>query len=691
MNTTQFAAALRGGLAAIALAAGGGAYAQVDVPASLETLAGVRPPDPSGTEAGQSVQLSDYVTDRASLLKLGRALFWDMQVGSDGKTACASCHFNAGANQRLKNTSAPGANGVFDKPANSAHWGPNHQLVNADFPLHVLTDPLDRDSAIISTTDDVIGGQGVFHRLFGAKKAKSRFDKCASVDDPLFNVGGVNVRLATGRKTPTAINAALNHRNFWDGRANNVFNGFSPFGDRDPDAGIFVTADPSGVPYASPAKVRLSLRDASAASQAVGPPLSGVEMSCGGRVYADIARRVLGKRVLNSQQVSKTDSVFPGWSRPASRPTYKALIMKTFDPRLWNATVDVNLDPNNLSSPRFHQIEANFALFFGLAVQEYEATLISDQAPLDLHLQGIAPLGAQELAGLDIFTGKGKCVNCHGGPELSNAATRARRNLNGLVERMAMGDGGVAIYDDGFYNIGVRPTAEDLGVGGTDPWGNPLSFTRQYRNILLGGNAPDSFNVDVCSFEVPFTNPCDPNTPPTPDFRDAVDGAFKTPSLRNIALLGPYFHNGSRATLEQVVEFYNRGGDRRGPHGNDTTGFGPNGSNLDPDIETLGLTAQEQADLVAFLRNALTDPRVAWERAPFDHPSLRVRDGHVGDEYWVAPSSTGTPAQGIDLVRNLQAVGKNGRGVSQGPLQPFDAFLNAPPAVNSDPAPTPSL
>ena len=49
--------------------------------------------------------LSTYVRDNAALLALGKALFWDMQVGSDGKTACASCHFHAGADHRLTNLS----------------------------------------------------------------------------------------------------------------------------------------------------------------------------------------------------------------------------------------------------------------------------------------------------------------------------------------------------------------------------------------------------------------------------------------------------------------------------------------------------------------------------------------------------------------------------------------------------------
>ena len=85
-----------------------------------------------------------------------------------------------------------------------------------------------------------------------------------------------------------------------------------------------------------------------------------------------------------------------------------------------------------------------------------------------------------------------------------------------------------------------------------------------------------------------------------------------TPSLRNVELTGPYFHNG--------------------PDGNDTTGLAPNLSNLDADIESLGLTTQENTDLVAFLKRPLTDDRVRWERGPFDHPELSVANGHLGNE-----------------------------------------------------------
>lgn len=72
----------------------------------------------------------------------------------------------------------------------------------------------------------------------------------------------------------------------------------------------------------------------------------------------------------------------------------------------------------------------------------------------------------------------------------------------------------------------------------------------------------------------------------------ADQGKFKTPGLRNIALTAPYMHDGSLATLEEVAAYFNAGG---GPH-----------TNKDPAMVPLGLTQQQQEDLVAFLR-ALTD------------------------------------------------------------------------------------
>lgn len=87
---------------------------------------------------------------------------------------------------------------------------------------------------------------------------------------------------------------------------------------------------------------------------------------------------------------------------------------------------------------------------------------------------------------------------------------------------------------------------------------------------------------------------------------------FKTPSLRNVALTGPYMHDGSLRTLRQVVEFYNRGGF---PH-----------PGIDPEIEPLGLGGQELSDLIAFLESLTGDNVGELIR---DGRSERI--GNVGD------------------------------------------------------------
>lgn len=69
----------------------------------------------------------------------------------------------------------------------------------------------------------------------------------------------------------------------------------------------------------------------------------------------------------------------------------------------------------------------------------------------------------------------------------------------------------------------------------------------------------------------------------------ATRGAFKTPTLRDVARTAPYMHDGSLATLEDVIDFYNRGG-RANP-------------NLDPDVEPLDFSDEDKKSLVAFLKS----------------------------------------------------------------------------------------
>src|SRR3989442_8283122 len=236
-------------------------------------LTGVRPVDPAN--------LGDFVRDRAAAVALGKALFWEMQTGGDGIVACASCHFNAGVDGRIRNTMAPGANGVFDITASGGISGPDAIITAADFPFHQLADPDNNASQVVFDTDDIVGSQGVFKRQFNGLTGTAE-DNCTPLADPVF---GPN-RQVTGRNAPNFITAAFNFRNFWDGRARNIFNGVNPFGPNgapvgqpeDPNVVIFRPDSTGGIQ-----PVRIQIARASLASQAVGPPNNPVEMSCAGR------------------------------------------------------------------------------------------------------------------------------------------------------------------------------------------------------------------------------------------------------------------------------------------------------------------------------------------------------------------------------------------------------------------------
>src|SRR3954447_8530343 len=69
--------------------------------------------------------LSHFVADEKAAVVLGKALFWDMQASSDNQMACASCHFHAGADNRLKNQLSPGSNNTFDPLGGSGKQGAN--------------------------------------------------------------------------------------------------------------------------------------------------------------------------------------------------------------------------------------------------------------------------------------------------------------------------------------------------------------------------------------------------------------------------------------------------------------------------------------------------------------------------------------------------------------------------------------
>lgn len=627
----------------------------VDVP-KLESLKTVPVPEPPN--------LTTFIKNKSAAIVLGKSLFWDMQVGSDGRTSCASCHFHAGADNRSKNQLSPGLHAGDTLTS----LGLNYPLQPGDYPFHKLADVNDRNSPILADTNDVTSSQGVFGTLLTNIIPRKPVDTTGSRLDSTFNIGGVNVRRVEPRNTPSVINAVFNFRNFWDGRAQNEFNGRNPFGDRDPNALVARSTSSS----ATLEKVQIT--NASLASQAVGPPLSSFEMSAGNRSFSQLGRKLLSVKPLALQQVAADDSVLASqsqWPLPGLKSNYSALIRSAFQDAWWSANnaivkIDTSGNPSiqpkpssSLGSDEFSLMEYNFPLFFGLAVQLYEATLVSDNTPVDQYLEGkVNALTDQQKLGLDVFQNKGKCINCHSGAETTNASVRNVRNQP--IERMIMGNNQIAVYDNGFYNIGVRPTAEDIGVGGQDPFGKPLSMTKLKQQQVANG-APAPMIPAKPGENIPAA-------PLNPNERAAVNGAFKTPPLRNVELTAPFFHNGGQLTLRQVVDFYNRGGDFHEV----------NQADLDPDIENLGLTETEKDALVAFLRG-LTDERVRYRRAPFDHPQLFITNGQVGNQNGVTNDGTG---KAVDAILNIPAIGRNGSS----PLPTFlgvNAAASAPLSVTS--------
>ena len=654
---------------------------------------------------------------KKKLVVLGKALFWDMQIGSDGVQACASCHFHAGADHRITNQLNPGLNrvsgsqikirnainptqltGNADRFFDPTGPGVSGTLTGAHFPFFK-----DGDAAATNApnfgNNDIASSQGVhagdFVSLNGTRVEAGNY---LPNDPEGFNFGGATVRRVPPRNTPSAIGAVFNLRNFWDGRANLFFNGVNPFGMLDTNARVTIT---NPTTFAQ-SRIRVMIPFSSLASQAVGPPGSPFEMSLTNRTFQHIAEKVLKPlppspatpptttqfRPLDRQAIASDDSVFspPAIGKPAGyiatggkglNESYINLIKEIFQDKYWRA---------DNSGTNLTVMKKNFALFFGLAVQAYEATLIPDQTPVDdllRRLNGALPNPAAPndpvQRGLAVFlSGRAGCSGCHVGSETTSATVS---NLSGfgnpaavveagvaipevaLAERMPMGDGSISAYDSGFYNIGVRPTADDLSI--FNRFGQiPFSFSMLAKEIRSGNPNVAAVNSLLLSgtlrlpsapnnlAPLPFaiTVGCDPGRPGRalgivngllcPPFsateRVAVRGSFKTPGLRNLTLTGPYFHNGSKKSIEEVLEFYNAGG-----HFN--LDFNPDNcaansltcrkGQVDFDAEikagairTAAEGSTEFDDVVAFLK-ALTDSRVAHESAPFDHPQLCLPHG----------------------------------------------------------------
>jgi cytochrome c peroxidase len=183
-----------------------------------------------------------------------------------------------------------------------------------------------------------------------------------------------------------------------------------------------------------------------------------------------------------------------------------------------------------------------------MAIAAFERTLVSRNAPLDHFLTGDRnALTKDGKKGLKIFTGKGKCTECHYGMNL---------------------------IDDKFHALNV-PEHPDFQ-------NNPrVAATRRFVAKLNKFEGYRTLDEDPGRYLI---------TKNKVDWR-----AFKTPTLREITNTGPYMHNGIFETLDEVIEFFDKGG------GNGNTALKP-----------LGLTIEEKRFLKKFLQEALSGERIVF-------------------------------------------------------------------------------
>jgi cytochrome c peroxidase len=198
------------------------------------------------------------------------------------------------------------------------------------------------------------------------------------------------------------------------------------------------------------------------------------------------------------------------------------------------------------------------------AIAAFERVQVAGDTPFDRWFYGGEPdaMTAAQKRGYEIFINQGRCVSCH------------------IIEQTQ------AIFTDNrFHNIGV-------GINNIQKDIPTLS-----KEFLHAEATLTEVDVEVLT---------DPRTSELGRFavtRGLDDmGAFKTPTLRNVELTAPYMHDGSLATLRDVVVHYNNGGvTNKGDHVNDYLSGG---------IRPLNLTDKEIDDLVAFME-ALTSPQIA--------------------------------------------------------------------------------
>ncbi len=194
----------------------------------------------------------------------------------------------------------------------------------------------------------------------------------------------------------------------------------------------------------------------------------------------------------------------------------------------------------------------------GMALASYERSLLSGDSPFDRWQSGSDAGSPAARRGFALFTGRAGCNACH--PVTSPLFSDGAFHNTGIGFARSM-------------ELSTRGSSEPSDSGTQRIQVAPGSFLEVERSITAKVAEPPA--SDLGRYEI------------TGDPADRW--RYRTPTLRNVGRTAPYMHDGSLATLEDVVSFYDRGGV-------------PN-EGLDPRIRPLGLSATEAADLAAFLES----------------------------------------------------------------------------------------
>jgi cytochrome c peroxidase len=181
------------------------------------------------------------------------------------------------------------------------------------------------------------------------------------------------------------------------------------------------------------------------------------------------------------------------------------------------------------------------------ALVAFVESLVSKDAPFDTgKMSGAAKRGQT------LFEGKAKCIQCHNGPYLSDG----KPHNTGVPENME-------VFNNPMRHLTYRSVVTNHGVPKSDIWRRDVGYFLVSKKY-----------VDV--------------------------GKFITPTLRELNYTAPYMHNGTIATLKDVVAFYDQGGGKDDP--------------LATELAPLGLTATEKGELVAFLESLSSATPVTVEK-----------------------------------------------------------------------------